>query len=143
MAKEFYREEALKRITAPEQMNDYLHVTRPSVWVALGAVILLLAGALIWSSQAQIVSYARGTARVKDGIMTIEFTQSELGGLIKTGTEVQVGQVKVNVNSVGRNDEGMVVANAQTSLADGTYPVSVSYRRTQVLSLLFDGNVGR
>lgn len=32
----------------PEQLNDYIHVTRPSVWLILGAVTLLLLGVVIW-----------------------------------------------------------------------------------------------
>ena len=39
-----FRKEAMNRITSPDQLNDYLRVTRPSVWVVLVAVILLICG---------------------------------------------------------------------------------------------------
>ena len=46
--KALFREKNLKRVSSPEELNDYLKVTTPRVWIVLIAVILLLAGALIW-----------------------------------------------------------------------------------------------
>ena len=60
-----YRESSLDRIQSPEQLNDYLRVTNPSVWVLLTAVILLLAGLLVWGSMAYIDSVAYGKAEVR------------------------------------------------------------------------------
>ena len=39
-----YRKASVERISSPEQLNDYLRVTNPSVWIVLAAVVLLLAG---------------------------------------------------------------------------------------------------
>ena len=36
---DLYRKESMDRIQSPEQLNDYLRITNPSVWVVLGAVI--------------------------------------------------------------------------------------------------------
>ena len=62
-----YRESSLDRIQSPEQLNDYLRVTNPSVWVLLTAVILLLAGLLVWGSMTYIDSVAYGKAEVSQG----------------------------------------------------------------------------
>ena len=40
--KEIFRKKSLERVSSPEQLNDYLHVTSPAVWVVLAAVIVLL-----------------------------------------------------------------------------------------------------
>ena len=45
-----FRQTSMDRIQSPEQLNDYLRVTDPSVWVLLAAVIVLLAGVLVWGS---------------------------------------------------------------------------------------------
>ena len=42
------------------------------------------------------------------------------------------------INTVGRDSNGLIIATAQTGLADGFYNVRVSYKYTQVLSLLFN-----
>ena len=42
MENQIFREKSLEQISSPEQMNDYLQVTNPAVWLVLVAVILLL-----------------------------------------------------------------------------------------------------
>jgi len=44
-----YREKAVQRVNRPEDLNDYVRVTTPSVWIVLIAVLLLLAGILAWT----------------------------------------------------------------------------------------------
>ena len=68
MAQTMFRKESLDHISSPEQLNDYLHVTTPTVWVILLAVIILLAGIMVWGSFTTIESFAGGTAQVEDGV---------------------------------------------------------------------------
>lgn len=44
-----FRQKSIDRVSSPEQLNDYIRVTSPSVWLVLLAIILLLAGLLAWS----------------------------------------------------------------------------------------------
>ena len=44
-----FRQKSLKRVSSPEELNDYIRVTSPSVWIVLAALVLLLAGMLAWS----------------------------------------------------------------------------------------------
>ena len=45
---EIYREKSIKRVNQPEDLNDYIRVTTPSVWVVLIAIALVLAAVLGW-----------------------------------------------------------------------------------------------
>ena len=54
-----FREKSIDRVTGPESLNDYIRVTSPSVWIALLALVVLLAGMLTWS--------IFGRIEVKDG----------------------------------------------------------------------------
>ena len=47
--KKIFREKSLERISSPEQLNDYIKVTTPSVWMILAAVLLLIIGTLFWA----------------------------------------------------------------------------------------------
>ena len=49
MKSQLFREKSLERVSSPEQLNDYIRVTNPSVWIALIAVAFLLIGICIWS----------------------------------------------------------------------------------------------
>ena len=48
MNKNLFREKNVERIASPEQLNDYIHVSNPSVWIALAAFAVLLVGICIW-----------------------------------------------------------------------------------------------
>lgn len=44
-----FRQKSIKRVSSPEQLNDYIRVTTPSVWLVLLALVILLVGMLAWS----------------------------------------------------------------------------------------------
>ncbi len=137
MDQKLYRQKSVDRISSPEQLNDYLRVTSAPVWIVLTAVILLLAGLLLWSSVTTIESYVEGTAQVEKGTMTIRFEDTAFAGNVETGMPVSAGNTRTQIASVGRDENGILFATAGTDLADGSYTVRVSYKQTQVLRLLF------
>ena len=119
-------------------MNSYLRVTNPSAWIVLIAVIVLLVGALIWGSFTYIGSFVDGNARVENGGMTIVFEDDDLTRNVQPGMNVTIGEANATVTSVGRGDDGRLFALADTTLTNGSYPVKVSYRQTQIMQLLFN-----
>ena len=137
MAQEqIYRKGSLERIQSPEQLNDYLRVTNPSVWLLLTAVILLLAGLLVWGSFTYIDSVATGTAQVTGGSMTVRFDDSALAEAVEVGMPVTIGETDAEILSLGRDEQGLF-ALGRADLPDGQYEASVRYRQTQVLKLIF------
>ena len=44
-----FREKSLERVSSPEELNDYIRVTTPSVWIVLADTVVLLVGMLAWS----------------------------------------------------------------------------------------------
>ena len=138
MDQKLYREKSLDRISSPEQLNDYLHVTNASVWVILAAVVILLIGMLIWSSVTTIESYTEGTGEVKGGVMTIRFDNQQFAKNVEQGMPVTAGDTKTVIQSIGKDADGLLIATADTTLSDGFYPVRVTYKQKQILSLLFN-----
>ena len=47
--KSIFREKSIERVSSPEELNDYIRVTTPSVWLVLAATVILLLGMLAWS----------------------------------------------------------------------------------------------
>lgn len=133
---QLYRKGSLEQIQSPEQLNDYLHVTNPSVWLLLTAVILLLVGLLIWGSFTYIDSVAYGSAEVVDGALTLRFADPATAESIEPGMEVRIGETTAEILSLGRDEQGLF-ALAQADLPDGHYEASVRYRQTQILKLMF------
>ena len=46
---DLFREKSLEQVRSPEELNDYIRVTTPSVWLVLLATTILLLGALAWA----------------------------------------------------------------------------------------------
>lgn len=49
-----FRKKSLERISSPEELDDYLMVTGPGVWLPLIAVIMLLIGGIVWMIFGQV-----------------------------------------------------------------------------------------
>ncbi len=43
-----YRQKSLERVSGPEQLNDYIRVNTPSLWIVLLALGILVAVMLVW-----------------------------------------------------------------------------------------------
>lgn len=130
--------QGVRSISSPEQLNDYLKVTSPKIWLLLVAVILLIAGLLLWSGFTTIESYATGTARAVGGELTVTFDDAAKAGKVKAGMEMEVGDVHTEVLTIGTGENGELVASAQANIPDGLYSVRVGYNSTQVISMLLN-----
>ena len=57
-----FRKKSLDRISEPDQLTDYLRVTKPMVWLVLAAILVMLLGLLFWSMTGTIDITAEGVA---------------------------------------------------------------------------------
>ena len=72
-----FRKKSLDRISQPDQLTDYLRVSKPMVWLLLGAILSLLTGIFIWSLIGNIDITTDGYAVVEDGQATVMLTNNE------------------------------------------------------------------
>ena len=138
MEKQLFRKESIERVSSPEQLSDYLRVTSPAVWVVLAAVILLLASLFVWSSVTAVESYAAGDAEVRGGVLTLTFDDAEKAANVEIGMNVSVGDLVTPVLTLGRDDDGRLLAVAEVGLPDGSYEARVGYRSTKIIEMLFN-----
>ena len=138
MDNQIFRQKSLDQISSPEQLHDYLRVPNPTIWLIMAAVVLLIAGAWLWSSLATTNTFVSGTADVSDGSMVIRVDDPQMTDLVKAGMKVLVGDSSVKISSIGHNADGSSFAVAETELADGTYTAKVILRQTEIMRLLFN-----
>ncbi|MBO4374919.1 MAG: hypothetical protein J5829_07410 [Lachnospiraceae bacterium] len=43
-----FRQKSIDRVSSPEKLDDYIRVTTPGVWITLAALVILLAGTIVW-----------------------------------------------------------------------------------------------
>ena len=126
------------RLSSPEELNDYLKVTSPRVWVLLAAVTLLIAGLLVWSNLAVVESFATGTAIASGGNLAVTFDNAAQAKRVEPGMTLTVGDVEAEVLTVGTDSEGNIVASSRANIPDGAYDIRVGYDTTSVISMLLN-----
>ena len=91
-AQDIFREETLQKVENPEQLNDYLKVTSPGVWMLLGAVIVLLVGVVIWGFFGRIDATTSAAVVSQGGETFCLVPQEALQGVIENKTVRVNGQ---------------------------------------------------
>ena len=48
MNQQLFRKKSVDKVSSPEQLNEYIRVANPGVWMVLAAIVILLAGVVVW-----------------------------------------------------------------------------------------------
>ena len=54
MKQDIFRKKSLERIQSPEQIDDYVRVVTPGLWLVLAAITLLLIAGIMWAVTTRI-----------------------------------------------------------------------------------------
>lgn len=84
-----FRQKSLDRISSPEQLNDYIHVSSPGTWLFLAAVVIFLVGVLVWAALGTIESTVSVCA-VSNGNETVCYIREADKDACSEGTAVTV-----------------------------------------------------
>lgn len=133
MADEIFRKKSLDKIKSPEQLNDYVRVANPGVWLILCAIIVLLVGFCVWGIFGQIKTTVPAQITVDDG--RIVCTAPGSIGKIKAGMAVEAGDAKGTVKSV---DAANGLVEIEISLADGVYEGEIVTEDIAPISFVFN-----
>ena len=76
-----FRQKSMERITSPEQMNDYIRVSNPSVWMLLAAVIALLIGVCVWGAFGHLDTAVQTGGVCENGRLTVYLSESDFAKL--------------------------------------------------------------
>ena len=49
-----FRQKSIDKVSSPEKLDDYIRVTTPSVWITLAAIVILLAGTIVWGTLGEL-----------------------------------------------------------------------------------------
>lgn len=96
MKESLFRKSSINKISSPEQLNDYIKVSNPSVWVVLGAVIILLISICVWGVFGNLETIITKNGIAKDGNVLCYFEEMNVEN-IKEGMLVKVGDIEGTV----------------------------------------------
>lgn len=101
MARSIFRKASLDRISSPEQLNDYIRVTNPGVWMMLCAVILLLTGICVWGIFGRLDTTLT-VAAVTENNQTVCYVKEAEIQELETGMEVRIGEEQYRIGDIVR-----------------------------------------
>ena len=152
-----FRKKAMDKIASPEQLNDYLRGTNISLWLILGAVIILLSGLGIWGVFGRLETRVDVIAISWNGEIEVFVNEKDISG-ISVGQKVYVDGEEHKVLSISNevvsaeahfsNDmvhlerlteqDMYYVLDLSGSLPEGAYDAAIVKEEYPPLSLLFD-----
>jgi len=119
-----YRQKSIDRISAPEQLQEYMRVTSPGVWMVLAAVIVLLVGFFVVSIFGRIERTYTTVAKVQDG-KAVLLVEGEAAYEVGEGMTLRVRNVEGKLEDVYWIEADITEAVARINLPDGTYDAVV------------------
>ena len=142
MSNEIFRKKSLDRMRSPEELNDYIRVLDPGVWLLMAAVIILLAGVCIWGIFGNIETTVNGTAYVENGTMRLYIAANDSLS-VQNEVFVRIGDTEFAYPAVSdthsdKTDGTVCIVNAPCSLRDGIYTAEVITERIKPMSFLFN-----
>ena len=131
MNQQLFRKSSIDRVSSPEQLNDYIRVTSPGVWLVLAAVIVLLMGACVWGIFGRLetkitvpVQGAGGEAR----------RVLEDGQQVDPDAPVVIGGRKFSLGTA----EGVGAYSISVDLPDGEYQAEIVTESVAPMSFVFN-----
>lgn len=87
MNRNIFRKSSIDRVNSPEQLNKYIRVTNPGIWLVLAAIVSLLVGVVIWGIFGTVENKVE-TGLLVDGSSAVCYVSAKDALLLKPGMTV-------------------------------------------------------
>ena len=61
-----FRQKSVERISSPEDLHEYMRVTSPRLWMILTAIVVLLAGFIVYASTTTLENMKYSAELIKE-----------------------------------------------------------------------------
>ena len=157
MNNQIFRKKSIDRMSSPEQLNDYIKVTNPGVWMALAAIVILLICVCVWGVFGKLDTKLRVAAVSQDG-QTVLYVKEDNIASVRENMSVYVGDETYKVTSVSAQPvavteeiseyarhtgelsigEWVYIVQIDGSLANGTYKAQIVTDSVSPLYFVFN-----
>ena len=150
-----------KKDLQPGDLNQYIHLTSISLWLILGAVLVLVAGLTVWAFAAELPVTVKAVA-VADGQSGVLYVPEDQISRIKADSELEISDVTTTVfgdipnvdTSVPAGDvldeyqlslagfekmQKVINVSIDVAIPEGSYPASVIIENVRPIDFLFGG----
>lgn len=157
MSAQLFRKSSIERISSPEQLNDYVHVSSPGVWTILSGIAILLIGVCVWGVFGRLDTKLAVAGVCGDGVFTCYVREKDIDD-VKVGMEITVAGKEYAVSDIsaapmvisGEMDsyllhvgglqpgEWVYEVRADVVAADGIYEASIITESVSPMSFIWN-----
>ena len=139
MGEEIFRKKSLEKIKSPENLDDYIQVSNPGVWLLLISVIILLAGACVWGIFGHIDSTAEAEIRAEDAALVCYVAERDITS-VHEGMTVRFDDFEAVITEIGQKEEQgyPCVLQSEQMIPDGFYEGKIVTNRVKPLSFILN-----
>ena len=138
MSEEIFRKKSLDKVKSPENLDDYIRVSNPGVWLLLVSVIILLAGACVWGIFGHIDSTVEASVRAENGA-AVCYVEEDSISTLQTGMIVRFDDFETTITEIRQEggDYSCALQSDQT-VPDGFYEGKVVVESYKPLSFILN-----
>lgn len=139
MDNELFRKKSLEKIKSPENIDDFIRVSNPGVWLLLVSVILLLIGMCLWGIWGHIDSTIETTVYVEGGTV-ICYVPEDKATSVKTGMTVAFENFEAVVCDFleKQEDDYYYILQSEETIPNGLYDGKIVISETKPISFVMN-----
>ena len=139
MGEEIYRKKSLDKAKSPDNLDDYIRVSNPSVWLLLISVIVLLIGACAWGIFGHVDRTVSSVVSVQNEEAVCYVAEEDIAS-IKDGMTVEYADNEAVITNIGgKQDQGYECElEADSYPDDGIYEGKVVIKRYKPISFVMN-----
>ena len=144
---EAVQEQKRQKITSPEELHDYIHVTGPGLWIVLTMIIIFLVALIVFSSTIRMentmsVRVNAETARETGKTALTCVLDDSRKDLVKVGMKVRVAGEEGSVSELVEQDGRAIILvsldREEARLKEGVYDARIVLEAVRPISFLLN-----
>ena len=157
MNNSLFRKKSIDALTSPEDVNKYMKVANPATWVIVAAIIILLAGIIVWSCVGRAKSTVSGVC-ISDGENSYVCVSEKAMSEIKIGMIAKVNDKEYKITGITGQpvlaqqsvpayaiylggfsaNDFVYILTINGNLEEGTYPATIIKEDIRLIEYLWE-----
>lgn len=129
-----FRGKSIQKVQSPDNLNEYIRVSNPGIWILMVSIVFLLLGLCIWGCFGQLRTVVQGQAVCENGVVSCILPDDNAAG-VQPGMTAELGGQTGTVTQVSGN---VCTIETEESLADGTYTAEILVEAIHPISFLLN-----
>lgn len=127
MNEPIFREKSLQKVKSPDNLNEYIRVSTPSIWLIMAAIIILLMGFCSWAVFGTVQTKIEADVHCEDGTVTCYVAEEDIQK-VHIGMTVQFGDYTGTITEIIVRDGNISACPlaVKVPIPEGIYSASIT-----------------